>query len=108
MKARTIHYSPLFTQDFEEAYAWYGDASAGGVGDRFLDDLDTTVRMIATEPGVGRKMRARSAKLENLRCFRVTPPLDRYLIFYRCVEDELFMERVLHGARDLPKVLKIR
>lgn len=108
MKTRQILYSPLFIQDFEDAYAWYGDASAGGVGDRFLDAVDVTVKLLATEPGVGRKVKARSAKLENLRCFRVTHPFDSYLIFYRCVEDEVFVDRVLHGARDLPKVLKKR
>lgn len=106
MKARLIHYSPLFIQDFEEAYAWYGDASSGGVGDRFMDAVDVTVRLIATEPGVGRRLNTRLAKLKKLQCFRVAPPFDSYLVFYRCVEDEVFMERVLHGARDLPEVLK--
>ncbi len=108
MKVRPLDYSPFFTQDFEEAYAWYGDAAAGGVGDRFLDAVDVTVRLLATEPGVGRKITFRSVKLKNLQCFRVAPPFDSYLIFYRCVEDEIFVERVLHGARDLPKVLKKR
>ncbi len=108
MRTRQIYYSPLFTQDFAEAYAWYGDAAAGGVGNRFLDAVDVTVKLLATEPGVGRKVKARSAKLKNLQCFRVTPPFDSYLIFYRCVEETVFVERILHGAQNLPTVLKKR
>jgi toxin ParE1/3/4 len=32
-------------------------------------------------------------------------PLDRYVIFFRMLEDKVRIERVLHGARNLPVVL---
>jgi len=30
---------------------------------------------------------------------------DRYLIFYHATEQTLFIERVLHGARDIGRIL---
>jgi toxin ParE1/3/4 len=40
-----------------------------------------------------------------LHSFRVEPPFNVHLIFYRVVDDALFAERLMHGARDLPRRL---
>ena len=33
-------------------------------------------------------------------------PLDRYMIFYETADDGVVIERVLHGARDLDRLLR--
>jgi toxin ParE1/3/4 len=32
--------------------------------------------------------------------------LDRYVIFFRIIEGQVRIERVLHGARDLPSIIR--
>jgi plasmid stabilization system protein ParE len=43
--------------------------------------------------------------LEGIRSYRVNPPFNKHLIFYRHNANKLFAERVLHGACDLPRRL---
>lgn len=43
--------------------------------------------------------------LRNLRLYPAERPFDNYLIFYRHDEATLYVERVIHGARDLPRRL---
>ncbi len=52
---------------------------------------------MAQMPGLGRK---RSDLAPDLRGF----PIGNYIIFYRAVPEGIQVNRVLHGARDLPEM----
>ena len=43
--------------------------------------------------------------LQGLRSFRVEPPFDKLLVFYRSTEQALQAWRLMHGTRDLPRRL---
>ena len=43
--------------------------------------------------------------LQGLRSFRVEPPFDKLLVFYRSTEQALQAWRLMHGVRDLPRRL---
>lgn len=62
--------------------------------DRWLDRLDEKLRLIATQPLVGR---ARAEVRKDLRSF----PFGRYMFFYVAIEDGIDIVRVLHSARDI-------
>jgi toxin ParE1/3/4 len=75
------------------------------VAERFLAGFDATVKKLARQPGLGRRRRVRAEELRGIRSFPVSRPFGVQLIFYRSSGDVLSIERVMHGARDLPRRL---
>jgi toxin ParE1/3/4 len=71
---------------------------------RFLDAVDADARKLAAMPGMGPAREFSNPKLEGLRSWPVTG-FRNYLIFYRKSRGGITIVRVLHGARDLERVL---
>ena len=86
-------------------YRWYFANASVEVADRFLEGFDATVKKLALQPGLGRRRRFRAEELAGIRSFPVSRPYGVQLIFYRSSGDVLSIERVMHGARDLPRRL---
>lgn len=68
--------------------------------DRFLEAARDTFQTLAQMPGLGRIRTFPQARLNNMRSFRVRD-FERYLIFYRPIQDGIEVFHVLRGARDL-------
>jgi toxin ParE1/3/4 len=62
--------------------------------DRWLDRLDRQLRLLATQPLMGR---ARDDLAEGVRSF----PMGRYVVYYMPVDEGIDVVRVLHSARDI-------
>ena len=62
--------------------------------DRWIDNLDEKLKLIATQPLMGR---ARGELAAGTRSF----PFGRYIIFYAPVDGGIDVVRVLHSARDV-------
>ena len=60
----------------------------------FVTRLQLMCERLAEMPGLGRK---RAEIAEDIRGF----PVERYIIFYRIIEDGVEILRVLHGSRDM-------
>lgn len=100
-----VRKSSAFFADFEHIARWYVREAGPEVAQRWLDALDATLEELKSTPGLGRLRRFPHPELQGLRSFRVQRPFRRYLIFYRWSAGELSAERVIHGARDLPRRL---
>lgn len=100
-----VRESSAFFADFERIARWYVHEAGVEVAQRWLDALDATVEELKATPGLGRMRRFPHPELQGLRSFRVQRPFHRYLVFYRWDAEELSVERVIHGSRDLPKRL---
>lgn len=100
-----LHRSDYFNQDFDIQYRWYLEQAGFVVADKFLDSVLATIRLLAAHPDLGCKQHFRNPKLLNMRSFRVASPFGVHLIFYRRTASELYVERLMHGARDLPSRL---
>lgn len=100
------HCSDYFHADFDLQYRWYLREASEEVAERYFAAVLATVRELALHPGLGRERKFRDEALQGLRSFRVTRPFHRHLIFYRATETELFVERVMHGTRDVPRRLR--
>ena len=92
----------LFAErDLEEAVGYLrGDQASEEVALRFVAASRETFELIARHPEIGREYRPEDERLAGMRAFRVHL-FDRYLVFYRVQRDAVFVERVLHGSRDL-------
>lgn len=66
---------------------------------RWQDEIYATFAMIGSMPGIGTARETPQLKTQMF-------PKDGYLIFYRVYEDGVEILRVLHAARDWPKLVR--
>jgi plasmid stabilization system protein ParE len=97
-----IERASYFTADFERQFAWYVDQAGAQIAWRFQAALNSSLVKLSNQPDLGRLRHFRHPKLHDLRSYRVEPPFDNLLIFYRFTGEFLQAVRLMHGARDLP------
>lgn len=98
--------SDWFWADLERQVDWYRDEAGEEIADRFINAVETTLTALTRTPGLGRPRFAKWPELAGIRSFRVERPFHRQLLFYRHDGRTLFAERLIHGARDLPRRLR--
>lgn len=101
----SLQRAEFFIADFQAQARWYVREAGEQVAGRYLRALDSTLSLLCRHPGLGRTRRFRHASLKGIRSFRVNPPFNRHLIFYRFDSSTLHAERVMRGTRDLPRRL---
>ena len=101
----SLQQGEAFTGDFEHQARWYVRHADEEVARRYLEHLRETLRLLTIHPAMGRARRYRHPELKGLRSFRVNPPFQRHLIFYRYDSTTLYAVRAIDGARDLPRRL---
>jgi toxin ParE1/3/4 len=94
-----------FLDDFAMQVLYYLREAGEDVARNFHFAVDSTLRMLCGQPGLGRLRRFKHPKLQGLRSFPVERPFQRIVIFYRADEVTLQAVRIMHGARDLPRRL---
>ena len=94
-----------FLEDFTLQAVWYVRDAGEEVARRFQKAVDSRLRLLCEEPGLGRVRRFHHPKLQGLRLFAVERPFQRFLIFYREDGVRLQVVRLMDGARDLPRRL---
>jgi toxin ParE1/3/4 len=97
-----VRKASFFVSDFEKQFEWYARQAGWGIAEKFLSAVDDTIRLLSERPALGRSRNFRHKNLKGIRSYRVNPPFDRHLIFYRHDASWLSIERLIHGARDLP------
>jgi toxin ParE1/3/4 len=84
--------------DLDELWAYIA-ANNPDAADRMVDAVPASGGMHARFPGMGL---SREDLRPGLRCFVVSP----YVIFYRPAEDTIEVLRILHGARDIRRLIE--
>ena len=84
---------PRAAEDIAAVWDFIADDNPDAA-DHWVDQLDTQLRLLATQPLMGR---ARDELAPGIRSF----PFGRYLVFYRPIGDGIDVVRVLHGTRDV-------
>ena len=100
-----IERSEFFRTDFALQYGWYLEEAGERVAERYMAAVEDALRRLTVNPKLGRLRKFRAPALRAIRNLRVAPPFGVHLIFYRHVDDTVIVERVMHGARDLPRRL---
>ncbi len=91
-------------QDMMLPYQWYLKHAGFDVAERHLQAVDITIAELSSQPDLGVTGRFQSDELHGIRSFQTKGAFDKHPIFYRGT-DTLSIERVMHGARDLPRRL---
>jgi plasmid stabilization system protein ParE len=100
-----IRRSDWFIGDLEHYAAWYQKEASWEVAQRYLRAVSMTLARLAEMPGLGRPAQFSAPALSKLRLLSAERPFQKHLIFYRHDESTLYIERCIHGARDLPRRL---
>ena len=101
---RRIEKSRASRQDVLAIYLYIGQYSPSAA-ERFLESLEAAFSRLADMPRIGAPQEWRSPRLAEVRMWPV-PRFRKYLIFYREADEaEIEILRVLHGARDLNRIL---
>jgi toxin ParE1/3/4 len=77
----------------------YLDSQSTQAADRFAVKFEQTCNLHAAHPQIGASAEECAT---NLRQFTVW----NYAVFYRPVEDGIEVIRIIHGARDIPKLFE--
>jgi toxin ParE1/3/4 len=97
---------PRARDDIVRQYRWYlVEQDAADAAFRFLDAVDESVEQLLRMPNVGAPIQLKNPALEGLRFWPVKE-FEEFLIFYLVHGDTLRVIRVLHGKRDLNRILK--
>lgn len=80
-------------QDSLQAAQSYFDAAMG------------SFKLISESPGIGHPRRSKIQQLAGMRSLPVRG-FENYLIFYIPDDEKVRIVRVLHGARDIPAILR--
>ncbi len=97
--------SDYFWADLERRVDWYRDRAGPEIAERFVSAARSTLAALCQTPGLGRPRFKTWPELSGIRSFRIHEPFHRHLIFYRFDATSMFAERLVHGARDLPRRL---
>jgi plasmid stabilization system protein ParE len=104
--SRLLRRADDFLGDFDHQYQWYLVEAGETVARRYLDAVWRALEELAAHPGLGRLRHFRHPALHGLRSFRIRPPFEVHLIFYRNNDQELSVERLMSGRRDLAPRLR--
>ena len=91
-------------EDLFVAVDYYVRQGTPATARRFVTAAQETFARLAETPDIGPRYQTTHPRLQHLHVWRVRG-FDRYLIFYHATEPTLFIERVLHGARDIERIL---
>jgi plasmid stabilization system protein ParE len=101
----SLHRAEEFNADFDQQHRWYLEQAGEELAERFLMAVEITLQSLLAQPDLGRRRKFRHPALAGIRSFQVESPFQKILVFYRHTAAELSAERLMHGARDLPRRL---
>ena len=94
----TILFSQSAQTDLLEAWLYIAEENLGAA-DRVLDTIDRELKVLVTQPLMGR---SRPELATGLRSWPTSTP---YILFYLVEEADITVVRVLHHARDVQQNL---
>ena len=99
-----IFISARAEEDLTLQYRWYLENADENVAERYLLAVHATIQAVAGKPDLGRLRHFAAPELDRIRSIQIRKPFDSHLLFYGS-DTTLRVERVMHGARDLPRRL---
>jgi toxin ParE1/3/4 len=98
--------SPRARDDIIRQFRWYlVNQDAADAAYRFLDAVEESVRQLLSMPQMGTPRTLKNRDLEGLRAWPVKG-FEEIYIFYLTDGETVRVIRVLHGRRDLERILR--
>ena len=106
MKKNRLVLSDAAVADIIEQAEWYSTQSATALAGRWERAVTSAILRVVSRPTTGAPCTFQSSVLRNVRrtAMRGFP---KHPLFYRFDSGEIFVLRVVHGARDLERLLSV-
>ncbi|HEX9046486.1 MAG TPA: type II toxin-antitoxin system RelE/ParE family toxin [Verrucomicrobiae bacterium] len=96
----SVYYTtPKADEDLIEGAQWIR-ADNPKAARQFLDTAFATFERLAQFPGSGPLARLKSRQLANIRFSVLSPPFNRWVVFYRTRNSEIEILRVIYGTQN--------
>ena len=95
---------PAADRDIDEQAEYLSVQASLETALRFYDAIEETFSFLASHPAIGAPYEGRTLAGAGIRVWRVSG-FGNHLAFYRPIEGGIEILRVLHGARDIGRVL---
>jgi len=96
--------TPQAERDIDGETVYLAEKADAETGIRFFEAAHETFQALLEMPGRGRVRALTNPRLADVRQWPVSG-FEKYLIFYRIVPTGVDIVRVLHGARDIDRIL---
>jgi toxin ParE1/3/4 len=103
MRRRRLVFSDASIADILEQAEWYAAQTGKPLAQRWQKAVTTAISHLLTRPATGAPCRFRSTALRDVRRATISG-FPKHLLFCRFDDDEVFVLRVVHGARDLERL----
>lgn len=103
MKRRRLAFSDAAITDILEQADWYFKQSGHKLVRRWEKALKSAIVQILQRPATGALCAFRPEALRDVRRTPLTG-FPKHLLFYRFNDEEVFVLRIVHGARDLERL----
>ena len=100
MRKRRLVFSDAAIADILEQAGWYAAHSGARLARRWENAVSSAVSRVVRHPAIGATCAFRPLVLKDVRRTTISG-FPKHLLFYRFNDDEVFVLRVVHGARDL-------
>jgi toxin ParE1/3/4 len=100
VKGQRIVLSDAAVSDILEQADWYESQADHRLAERWEKAVTATLLRIVKAPRAGQRCHFKAAELLDV-CRALVTGFPKHLVFYRFRDKELFILRVVHGARDL-------
>lgn len=101
---RRIHRKEAAWRDLDELAAFIQRDSPQSAL-RFLEAADKAFELLARAPELGTRCAFQNPALSELRMWTIQG-FQKYVVFYRPIEQGVEIVRVLHGARDIAAIFE--
>jgi plasmid stabilization system protein ParE len=99
-----LRLTEVAVNDIQEQADWYEQRSGHALARRWESEVTAALIRIEKHPRSGAKCGFSADELQGIRRMSIAG-FPRHLIFYRAQEEEIRILRVVHGTRDLEKLL---
>lgn len=103
MRRRRLVFSDAAIADILQQADWYIAQSGGKLARRWERAVSSAISEIARRPATGSPCTFRTEALLSVRRITITG-FPKHLLFYCSNDEEVFILRVIHGARDLERL----
>jgi toxin ParE1/3/4 len=104
VKKNRLVLSDAAIADIIEQAEWYSTQSGNDLAGRWERAVTSAIMRVVDRPTTGPLCTFQSQELRNVRRTPI-PGFPKHLLFYRFDPGEVFVLRVVHGARDLERLL---
>jgi len=101
---RHVKIRPLAWQDISETAEYLESQSGLELAERFLNAIIADLELLSKMPQMGALCGFQSSEARDIRRWPVTN-FERWLLFYKPLDSEIEIARVLHGAQDINAIL---